>query len=485
MTLPGSIVTIGERVAAALAAPSTTNGFIVGFTERGRTDGPDLVLSLADFAQKCGERLSGNPEVYDAVDVAFREGASAIYIGSIVGPAVATAQEDLLDADDDPTLRVTARSPGDWGNDIDVACVLTGGDFVLTVSYLDSVVEASPSLANNTEAVQWAEQSSNYIRLEDLSTEYEPTTDPKTQDIALAGGDRDHSNATTTEFDAALDLFAGDLGPGLVAAPGFPTSDAYESLLNHAGSKNRRALLDGVDTANEGTLVAASTALRGLEGLVGRFGKFCAPHAVVPGLSLSTTREVPYSAVELGRTARAEAEGKNPNVAAAGKNGGARYATGLTQSFTDAQREALSDAGVSVAILRRGTPVMMGDRTLTNPLTDGDWKSFANSRLVMAAAAAAGVVLEDYQFEQIDGRGYIFSKLHGDLTGAMMPFYLANALFGQTPEEAFQINTGPDLNTPQTIAAQEIHAQIALRVSPSGEVLTTEIVKVPTTEALL
>ena len=491
MALPGSTVFLGERAAASGAASGTANGFIVGFTERGPVDEPVLIVSITDFEEHFGERLEGHPEVYDGVDVAFREaatragGASAIYIGRVVGDAVATATKDLIDASSKPTLAASANSPGEWGNDVDVVVAVSGSNFTLTVKYQGSTVETSPTLANNTEAVAWAEGFSNYIVLEDLSTEYEPTGDPKVQTAELTGGAGDIAGADTANLEAALALFSRDLGPGQVVAPLMTTEAVHKAIATHCVKNNRRGLLDLADTSNHETLIAAGTALRALPEAGARFVYPLAQRGIAPGLSLGTTRRVSRACAQMGRIARSEAEGFNPNRASAGKLGDYQYLLGLSETFNDTQREELTDAGVNVAILRRGIPVNFGNRTAVNPLTEGDWKSFSASRLVMAVAAFAGIVLEDYEFQQIDGRGYIFKKLEGDLASrACLPFYLADALFGQTPAEAFSVNTGPDVNTPTTIKAEEIKAQIALRVSATGEVLSVEIVKVPTTENL-
>jgi phage tail sheath protein FI len=484
--LPGHTVTIGESAASPGDAPSTSNAFWVGYLERGPVDAPIKVISLTDAVEKAGDRLAADPTLYDSIDAAFREGASVIYLGRIVGPDAATAIGQLIDRDSLPTLGISATSEGDWGNDIKVSCVFdAGGTFILTVYYDGAIVEASPSLANAGEAVLWAQQNSAYIVLEDLTTAYESAEDPRTQDETLEGGDSDLTNATTTELEVALNLFRNDLGAGQVAAPGFTSSEVHDALLAHAVANNRRALLDLVDTDDEDTLAGVALALRAADDNGARFGGAFAPRFRIPGISAGTTRTVPYSAIQTGLIARAEGAGLTPNKAAAGKNGRCRYATGLTQDFTDAQREVLNDSGVNAAILIRGIPTTYGNRTLTNPTTDGDWKSFSASRLVMAVAAASAEVMADYDFEEIDGHGYVFKKLQGDLSGrACMPFYLANSLYGQTPEEAFNVNTGPDVNTPTTIAAEQIKAKVAIRVSSTGEMLLTEIVKVPITESL-
>lgn len=478
MPAPGHVVSIGDRAASPVAAASTSNGFLVGVSERGSVDEPIKAISLADAVDKIGARQSANPYLYDALDCAFREGASVVYIARAVGAESDTAEQDAVDAEGKTAFTVAARSPGDWGNDLTVAITLSGGSVTLVVKEDGTTVETSPALGTNAEVVEWG-KSSPYVTVTIGEAE---AGDAKTQTLELEGGKDDVAGVGTTQIETALDTLTNDLGPGQVAAPGFTTEAIHKALLEHAAATNRRALLDDPVETTKSELLSHAGALRGP---VARYGALLASWAYVPGVSLGTTRKVPYSGLQMGIIARSEAEGNNPNRAAAGPRGKSRYATGLVTTFTDAERGELDEGGVIASILVRGVVTTYGNVTLVNQTTEPNWKSFSASRLVMGVAAAASAILESYDFEQIDGHGYVFKKLQGDLSGgACMPFYLDNALYGTTPAEAFFVNTGPDVNTPGSIANEEIKAQIGIRVSPTASFLEVEVVKVPTTESL-
>lgn len=480
MTTPGHTVTIGERAASPLAAASTANGFLVGVAQKGSIDGPIKAISLADAVDKIGARVTANPYLYDALDCAFREGATTVYIGRAVGAESDTSEATLVDAVEADALKVLAASPGSWGDELKVTVALSGGNMTITVKYEGTTVETSPALDTRAEVVEWA-KSSSYIEIEDIY-EGEGVGDAKSQTVELEGGKDDVAGVSTPQIEDALDLFSNDLGPGQVAAPGFTTEAIHKALLTHAAATNRRALLDDPVETTAAELVSHATALRGS---TAKFGALFGSWAVVPGVSLGTTRKVPYSGIQMGLIARAEGEGNNPNRAAAGKLGESRYATDLVTKFTDAQRGELDEAGVIASILRRGIVVTYGNVTLVNQTTEPNWQSFSASRLVMGVAAKAGEVLESYDFAQIDGHGYVFGDLQGDIAGvACMPYYLDNALYGQTPDEAFAVNTGPDVNTPTSIEEEKLKAQIAIRVSSSASVLEVEVVKVPISESL-
>jgi hypothetical protein len=96
----------------------------------------------------------------------------------------------------------------------------------------------------------------------------------------------------------------------------------------------------------------------------------------------------------------------------------------------------------------------------------------------MAICAQAGAVAERHLFAQIDGRGVEIGKFNGDLVGeVLLPLYNAGALYGETPEHAFQCVTDSTVNTTKTISEGKLLATLAVRMSPAAEFITIEIVK--------
>lgn len=479
---PGYTVTIGDTPANNFAAAAASNAFFVGGCERGPLDDVQLVVSLADFVNKCGGRIEGFPTLYDSLDAFFREGGAAAYISREVGSSAAAATKNATDSESKKAIIFTAYNKGAWGNGIKVAITNSSNKLTGTVKLDGETVLSFSEVAGNAALIALVNEQlgDEILKAADGG---ESAAAAKTQEITLTGG-TDALNAVTTEtLETALANHAKDLGPGQVLAPGRTAEAVQKALMAHANTNNRRAIIDTADeVASE--VVADAAALDSEDGA--RFACMVAPWAKIPGLTRNTERTIPYSPILAGQIARAEGLGYSPNEPAAGnKRGSCEYAIGLTRAFTDAELANLNDGGVIAAKLVRGTPTTFGNVTLVDQDDDPDWKSFSASRTIMVAAGKAGEVLENYEFETIDGHGYVFRKLQGDLSNiACMPLYQQNALYGTTPEEAFAVNTGPDVNTPASIAAEEIKAQIALRVSPTGERLEVEIVKVPTTDTL-
>jgi len=312
--------------------------------------------------------------------------------------------------------------------------------------------------------------------------------DPEAQSAELDGGDDKRGSITDEDRAAALDLFTADLGPGQVLYPGATTTAMYTALLKHAESHNRTALLDGADTATVATLTGAAATLRAL-GLPARCGGLFAPWAVVPGPAASTTKTVPYSIIQAGLCARRDSETfkpeigvGNPNEPAAGtheKAGVSRVASGLSQeAWTDAERTTLTNAGVNVVRYVYEVVVTYGYRTLANPTTDKLNVWLSNRRLDTAILAKSMVVGEEFNFRQVDGRGRMLSEFGSALTGrVLMPYWEVGALFGDTAEEAFSVETGEQVNPLKQIAEGLVKAEIKAKRSDLAEQVKLVYVK--------
>lgn len=175
-----------------------------------------------------------------------------------------------------------------------------------------------------------------------------------------------------------------------------------------------------------------------------------------------------------------------PNSPSAGVKGISRYATSLTQpGWTDANRESLNNGGVNVILTRYGNFEVYGWRTLVDPVLDPNWINLGNARLYMGIATESGIIGDQFEFSQIDGQGHLIAAFNGALTGMLLKFYNEGALYGASPADAFYVDTGPQVNTPATIAANELHALLNVRMSPMAEIVQIEVVKTPITQGVV
>jgi hypothetical protein len=434
---------------------------------------------MADYERVFGARVSYSI-LYDALDVYYREGGGIAYVSRVVGPAAKTASLNLEDATAATSLVATALGPGASGNNLKVG-VRAGIGVGTFVVYIEDVnnneIETSPDLADQNSAVNWA-QGSSYI----LLTLGASTSVPAVAAAApLAGGDDDRAAITDAEWQAALDVISEDFGVGQISAPGRSSDIGHQQLLEHAEANFRTAILDAPDTATQGTLLASAAAARtGNQ----KFGAMFWPWLVVPGVVSGTTRVVPPSSLVCGKVSINDNSGLGPDTPAAGVNGISNYATGLTQDPNKLDREALNNGGVDVIRSMFGSVRVYGWRTLVDAIADPNWVSLGNSRLYMGIAGEGRAIAEQFLFDKIDGAGITITKFNGSLAGMLAAYYNNGDLYGSTPVEAFFVDTGDSVNTPETLANNELHAVLYVKMSPFAEWVEIEIYKTSLTEGV-
>jgi phage tail sheath protein FI len=436
-----------------------------------------LVKSLNDFSTIFGTRQSYSP-LYDSVEVFFREGGNQAYISRVTGPSATYGFHNLVDGGAVISLIATAVGPGAWSANYKVAVVagIGGGTFAINVTDVsNNVLEASGDLLTQTAAIQWS-QFSKYIRLTLGSSSNNPAIAAA---AALSAGTDDRANITDNEWAAAIALFSYDLGPGQILAPGRITTTGHTQLVAHAESNNRVALIDLQDTATVATLDAAVVACRS------RFAAAFAPWVVYPGLAGGTVRTVPPSALIAGLCAKNDPS-LGTNRPSAGVSGISSYAIDLSQpSWTDTNRQTLNSNGVNVIRRMFGGIRVYGWRSTTDPVTDVPWIDFGNSRLFMDLSAELNSVGENFVFAEIDGQnGTTIGSFHDALAGVLLEHFNRGELFGNSADQAFSVDTGNGVNTLVTIAALELHAVCAVRMSPFAEYVQIEIVKRQITQSV-
>lgn len=482
MTLPGT--SFLQRAGTSRRGVPTFTGvtMIVGTAERGPTDKPYPCRSMAEFTALYGNRNTSY-NLYDYMYVLFKIGAGLIYVQRIVGPSAAYDTNSFLDRAGTPLATLAIRTAGQ--NASNLTAQITNGvganTFVIIVadSVLATTLETSPDLTSPAAAVEWA-SNSKWIRITDSgSATAAPNNNPAVIGAtALNAGADDIVNLVDTQRTAALDKFTADLGPGQVLIPGITTTAVHTALLLHGFTYGRTPLLDGPNTSVAATAISPAAAQRSALAYVSWGGYFAGAWVKVPGLYPNTTLTIPPSVIAAGLMARSD-QTQNPNIPAAGENGFVDYALDVTQTFNAADRELLNNAGVN--LFRNWFGVRLyGYRTLVDPAgLEADWVNLGNQRLRMLIVALGNAIAEKYVFAQIDGQGHKLSEFGGALTGMLSILYTQGALYGATAVDAFSVDVGPTVNTPTTLAAQEIHAELSVAMSPMGERVIIGLSKTP------
>lgn len=293
-----------------------------------------------------------------------------------------------------------------------------------------------------------------------------------------------NATAGTYETNIALALaqFTRDLGAGQVSVPGRVTAATRLAVAAHAELNDRIAVLASTNTAVVATLSADAT-IASITPAQERRTSLWSPWVTISDAT-QVTRTVGPECIVAAAMAKNDGDGITPNQPSAGVLGISDVAVTAVVSFIDADRATLNAVGVNVLRSMFDGIRIYGYRTLADATTDPDWVNLANARLFMAIEALAEQIMERFVFRQLDGQRLTINEFGGALTGMLLPFWERGSLYGVTPEEAFRVDVGPNVNTDQTIANRELHANIALRVSEFAEEVILELVKTRITEAI-
>lgn len=479
---PGVEVTTRDSSPPRTPPTDTATWFVTGITEWGPNSAV-LVSSLEDFKTEFGGRLSYSV-LYDSVEAFFAEGGPRAYVGRVLGPSPVRAFANIFDqagstSPGDVALVATAKDYGEYGNGLNVEVTVSGSDFTIIVSHdTDGVLENSGTLADRAAAVTWSEVS-DYLTI----TLGASAEDPRAQGpTSLTTGADDHASIAESNWEAALNLFTRDLGPGQVSAPGHATTQGHTDLLEHAEANNRVAILDTTNTSTVSTLRTTGTTARALGG--SEFGGLFTPWLTIPGITASTTRTVPPSPIVAAVIARSDGLGSQ-NQPAAGENGLVNYPTGSAVTITsETDLENLSNDGVNVIREIYGGLRVYGFRTLVNKDTSPLHWQLANARLFMAVRAKGEAIGERYVFRKVDGQGKTLGDYQGELIAMLLPYHLDGSLYGTTPADSFAVDVGEGVNPVASIEDGIIKAVVSLKASPMGELVRLEIVRRRISEVL-
>ena len=432
--------------------------------------------------------------LYDALDVYFREGGVQAFVSRIQPTSTGVVATTGTTGG---KFTLTAQGKGTWANSSSSAAngvILTltnnaasgTNSIYATINYNGVTTASIGGLVSDTDVINWVNSLPTYQSMCTAAATAGTSALPgssTTVSIYLTGG-TDIAVSNDTDVVGALAVFTDLYGPGQVSFPGATTTTTYNLIANHAYAFNRVAVLDCANTSTVATLTGEVAGLQATA-TDPSYASFFAPWLVVPAAAFGNAntaagfpanRVVAPCALAAAKMA-ANDVGNDSNNPAAGINSGAsKYAVNITQNFAAADRATLNTAGVNVI---RNVPnvnviAIYGFRSAA---LDPNWVYLNNCRFRMQMVRDFDNVAENFVFAEIDGKGQIFSKLNGSLAGLCQSYWTRKSIYGITADAAFTINTGPLVNTPTTIAAGQINAQVSVKLSPFGEFVTINITK--------
>lgn len=490
MPSPGTVITTATRPGPSqlLSAPGATL-FIVGQAERGSVTEAIEVRSILGARAVLGPRVTYGV-LDDQLATYFAEGGTRAYVARVVGPAATTGFLMLMDMAGAPvaTLKVWAASPGAWSTRIKIQ--VTAGSlantFAILVRFDDVLVETWDNLTSPANAEQVINHTddnagSSYIIVDDQDS---VTAAPNNNaavlaSTALSAGADDRASIVTASYTAALARFTPGLGDGLVCIPGQTATNVEAGLRAHAEATNREVFVATASGQTVAQAKATAITLRGLGSFKEGVG-LVFPWVYVPD-GAGGRRLISPEGYAAGKRAVAHVN-EGPWRAAAGEISKAEYVLAPELVLTEAEMVDLNAQHV-IPVMDFGTEgvQLYGYRSLS---TDERNYSLLTQRDVLNRLSVAIKKRTDrLVFRTVDGEGKFLSVLDTEIRAEVEPMASAGGLSprvvnGDEIDPGWVIDTGPGVNTDVVLAANEAHADVAVRPSGSAETIRVTIAKV-------
>lgn len=485
----GVVVETTSRPAPSDIVSSPGAGyFVAGITERGDIAAPVEIRSLADYVDRLGNRVAYGA-LYDDLSVFFAEGGTRAHVARIVGGAATKGTLTLNDRAGAPvaTLRLDATSVGAWSTRVKVAVAdgAVANTFSISVLLDDAVVELYPNLATPADAVSALGQS-RYVRAVNLaSATVAPANNPAVAAAApLSAGTDDRGAIVAADYVTGLARFGPELGPGIVAVPGQTAANVGAGLIAHAKARSRLAIL---------APAVAQTPTQAKTATVAFLGSLGSEHAGVayPWVQIDdgagSVRTISPEGYVAAVRARAHRQA-GPWRAPAGQIARARMVVNAERVLTRAEIDDLNDNQVIPVAVIAGAVELYGWRSLSLDLRN--FRLLTGRDTMNEVAALGAARLEPYVFGTVDSRGHFQEELAAELRAILEPMQSAGGLYERVDEAgavlspAYSIDTSAAVNTDEVLAADEVRVDVALRVSPTGELIRLRITKVAFDSAL-
>ncbi|QKY79780.1 tail sheath protein [Arthrobacter phage Bumble] len=479
-------MSIGVEIATSLRSgpsnPGTASGrfHIGGVTERGPVGASPVLRSLAQFENVYGGRTPYSADVYDAARLFWEEGGSEVVVSRAVGPNAASGSLTLKDRAVAPldTVRIEAVDPGAHSSTITVEVAEdTAGTFKVVVRSGGSIVQRFAGLSTPAELVDAAYRSP-YVKVTNLgSVTAAPNNAPAVlAPTALIAGSDDRAAITASSVVAALDA-AGDVAPGgMVAAPGYTAEAIGSLLLAHAAAKGKVAALATDVDATPAEAIAAAAVLSGDSN--GSYGGLFYPHLVVPdGSRTRTVSPVGYVAAARSRAHLATGFWQVP----AGERATTRWAVDTVTPVDTILNNSLAEGLVNGIATTAGRTRLYGWASLS---ADRENLGMLSVRDVLNnLTVGVRAVAEPHVFAGIDGKGHMFAALRSDVVGFLEPIarrggFYARYVGDSQIDPGYSVTVDSSINTLENLARGEVLISVAVRLSPTAQLIKAEIIKV-------
>jgi hypothetical protein len=480
--MPGVVISTSVRTGPSTATVRESSQlFIVGLTERGPSDEPVLVESLADFEAVFGGYQSYS-YTHPTLETFFEEGGTRAYVARAVGASATVGELTLLDSEGDDVITLTANGAGAWSGEIQVEVLHpTPSTFKIDLYYEGAQKYTTGSVSSASQAVGRINLSaiaSRYVSAAVVDAALVPDIVGAT---ALTAGNDYRGDVDSDTYEAQLELFNDALGSGAVICAEDSSDTMAASLIAHGNTYSRVALLfadENAPVSGAGGVKEKALTLQAEEH--SEHAAIYYPWVEVPTGTPGVTRVIPPVGYVAGKRAVAHNQ-TGPHLPAAGLLSAAKFVVGLKSDINKTVGDDLDENYVNALRVIQNTIRVYGARSLSSD-TD-NFRYITQQDVVNTIVTECYRSIEDVVFSSIDGRNTIFANIESRLIsilsvmrniGALYPAFDAN---GRQLDNGYIVRCDSSMNPTSQLADGLVKAKVGVRVSSVGDRIEIDIVK--------
>jgi phage tail sheath protein FI len=487
-----------DETLTPLAQTATTPGesvaAFVGTSKQGGPLAPTLVSSFSQYVATYGGFGDTSDLLPFAVYQFFNNGGNSAYIVRAAASDAVAASVSLEDteATPEPTLKVTAISPGTWGNQVYVDIVpgatgsgrfdmyvYVGGDTAAYLKERFSDVSLDPSDSRNAQAlINSPVTGSSFIQVQSLlNTAWDPTHSPAVQTgTALIGG---------TDGVAAIDLATAAQRLEIVEdnlvlnVPGVTDATVLNPIIQWAEDQGSVfVVVDGAKATSADNAHSYALSLQGMStgGSAIRSSSYAAiygPWLIVndPATTSSgSARLLPPGGAVLGQYSRTDAS-RGVQKPPAGVDTVLKGVLDVQFRFSNDDQDNLNVAGINVLKSLPGTGfVIYGARTLSTGMPDR-YVSVRRSLMLIKKG-----ILDATRFAVFEPNDSIlWDQVNAVISQYLLTLMQTGVLAGTTPEQAFFVVCDSTNNTAASVANGVVNISVGVALQTPAEFIVIEI----------
>jgi phage tail sheath protein FI len=481
--LSQTVTTPGESVAA-----------FVGTNKQGGPLAPTLVSSWSQYVATFGGFGDTSEYLPFSVYQYFNNGGSGAYIvrAAAADAVAASVSLDDTEATPEPTLKITAISPGSWGNTVyvDVTAassgggrfdlyVYVGGDTAAFLKERFTDVSLDPADSRNATAlINSPVTGSSFIHVQSLlNTAWVPTHAPAIQSgVALAGGSDGVSAVDLASASERLEVVEENL---VLNLPGVSDATVLNPIIEWAEEQGSVfVVVDGVKSTSADNAHSYALSLQGMStgGSALRASSYAAvygPWLIVndPATTASgSARLLPPGGAVLGQYARTDAS-RGVQKPPAGIDTVLKGVLDTEFRFSNDDQDALNVAGVNVLKSLPGTGfVIYGARTLSTGMPDR-YVSIRRSLMLIKKG-----ILDATRFAVFEPNDSIlWDQINAVITQYLLTLMQTGVLAGTTPDQAYFVTCDSSNNTAASVANGVVNISVGVAVQTPAEFIVIEI----------